>query len=29
MLTDGSNYLSMVTLNLDATAAKDIMFARD
>ena len=29
MLMDGSNYVSMVILNLDATASKDIIFARD
>ena len=26
---DGSNSVSMVILNLDATAAKEIMFVRD
>ena len=26
---DGSNYVLMVILNLDATAAKESMFARD
>ena len=29
MLMDGSNYVSMVILNLDATAAKEIIFVRD